>query len=135
MCFSAKSFSHIGTFINSLKELLNNLYGDGIKINEEKTKLLTKNNKCYITGVKINKDNNATYGHENKKKLKLQLFNIFQGLKFETVTKEEVQEVLGRFSYMSRIEPNYAAYLEKKMLKEFNSNSETVFKHFKEILR
>lgn len=135
MCFSAKKFSHIGTFINSLKELLNQIYGQAIKINEEKTKLLTKNNKCYITGVKINKDNNATYGHENKKKLKLQLFNIFQGLKFETVTKEEVQEVLGRFSYMSRIEPDYAKYLERKLLKEFNSSSETVFKHFKEILR
>lgn len=135
MCFSAKAFGHVKTFLNQIEELLNELYNGSIKINKEKTKLLKNTNRCYITGIKINKDNNTTYGHENKKKLKLELFNLFQGLSAGTLTKEEAQEVLGRYSYMARIEPNYAKYLERKLLKDFKSKECTIHKHFKEILK
>lgn len=102
-----------------------------LKINREKTKVLRTTSKLYIVGIKLNKDHNLTYGHEKKKELKLQLYNLFKGYQYKTVSKEEVQEVLGKFSYMKQIEPEYANYLERKFLKEFNSKAPTIFKHFK----
>lgn len=133
MCFSAKAFSHIKTFLTKINELLQETAPE-LQLNKEKTKLLTINNKCYITGVKINYKHEATYGHEHKSDLKLQLYNLFKSFENNNTCKEEVQEILGKFSYMKRIETNYANFLERKLLKQFHSTERTLAGHFKSLL-
>lgn len=133
MCFSSKAFSHIKTFLDKINELLKEIAPE-LELKKEKTKLLTVNNKCYITGVKINYKHEATYGHEHKRDLKLELYNLFKSYENNNTCKEEVQEILGKFSYMKRIEPKYANYLEKKLLKQFNSREGTLTQHFKQLL-
>ena len=134
MCLSAKAFPHIKTVLSQIEQLLYECFDGMINLKKSKTKILKNTNRCYITGVKINKDKQLTYGHENKKKLKLDLYNLFKGKINNTLTSEEVMETLGRYAYMSRIEPNYARYLQLKLLKDFSSNAQTIFKHFKEYL-
>lgn len=116
----------------AIQNKLNNISTDLI-LNKEKTKIL-RPGKCYITGIKINKDNNLTFGHEQKNCLKHKIYNLFvQDINGECV-KEEVQEVLGLFSYAHRIEPAYFNYIEKKYLKQFNSKEYTLVNHFKKYL-
>ena len=105
----------------------------GIKLNEEKTKIL-RPGKCYITGIKINKENKLTYGHEKKKELKHKIYNLFIKELNNELIKEEVQEVLGLFSYAKRIEPEYFTYLEEYYLKKFNYKHKKLTEHFKYIL-
>lgn len=130
MAFSSKAFGNCKKFVNDIDNLLKTCYHNSIQINKEKTKFIKNTNRCYITGVKLNKDYNATYGHENKKVLKLQLFNLFIAQMNNTLQIEEAREVLGRFAYMKRIEPDYANYLERKLLQKFGSPCKTLAKHF-----
>jgi len=134
MCFSASAFPHIQSTLETIEKILNDCFQGRIKFKKSKTKILKNTNRCYITGIKLNKDYQATYGHENKKKLKLDLYNLFQAKINNTLTTEETMETLGRFAYMSRIEPDYARYLQIKLLKDFNSAEPTIFKHFREYL-
>ena len=105
----------------------------GIKINTEKTKIL-RPGKCYVTGVKINKEHHLTFGHEKKKELKYAIYNLFIKELNGTLVTEEVQQVLGMFSYASRIEPDYFDYLQKYYLNKFNSNHNKLTAHFKAYL-
>ena len=134
MCFSASAFPHIQSTLETIEKILDDCFQGRIKFKKSKTKILKNTNRCYITGIKLNKDYQATYGHENKKKLKLDLYNLFQAKINNTLTTEETMETLGRFAYMSRIEPDYARYLQLKLLKDFNSTERTIFKHFREYL-
>ena len=104
-----------------------------IKLNKEKTKIL-RPGKCYIAGIKLNKENKLVFGSDQKIKLKHNIYNLFiKDLTGECVT-EEVQEILGLFNYAHRIEPAYFNYIEQKYLKQFNSSATTLVKHFKKYL-
>lgn len=105
----------------------------GIRLNTEKTKIL-RPGKCYVTGVKINKEHHLTFGHEKKKELKYAIYNLFIKELNGTLVTEEVQQVLGMFSYASRIEPDYFDYLQKYYLNKFNSNHSKLTAHFKTYL-
>lgn len=125
------AFADCRKVISFIDNLLETCYHNCIKRNKEKTQYLKCTKKCYITGVKLNKDHNLTYGHEHKKTLKLNLYNLFIKYANNEATLEEVQELLGKFSYMKSIEPYYADYLERKLLNKFNSSAKTLAKHFK----
>lgn len=129
--FSDFAFADTRKVIDFVDNLLETCYHNCIKRNKEKTQFLKCTKKCYITGVKLNKDHKLTYGHENKKKLKLKLYNLFIKYDNNEATIDEVQELIGQFSYMKSIEPNYADYLERKLLSKFNSTATTLGKHFK----
>lgn len=129
--FAEYAFADCNKVISFVDNLLETCYHDCIKRNKEKTQYLKCTRKCYITGVKINKDHKISYGHEHKKELKLKLYNLFIKYANNEASQEEVQEVIGIFSYMKSIEPEYANYLERKMLTKFNSNATTLGKHFK----
>lgn len=133
MVFSSKKYCSIKFLTLLVQSTLKEVFGDAIKLNKEKTKQLKTTGRCYVVGVKINNQNNITYGHEKKKKLKYQLYNMFKAYEADkdTVPVEQIQELIGQFSYMKQIEPNYANYLERKLLKQFNSSSKTLAKHFK----
>lgn len=111
-----------------LKEISENLL-----LNQDKTKIL-RPGKCYIAGIKLNKDNELVFGHEQKTKLKHSIYNLFIKDINNECSTEEVQEILGLFNYAHRIEPAYFNYIERKYLKQFNSTEPTLVKHFKKYL-
>jgi hypothetical protein len=129
--FSSSQPFYSQHFLETVNEILKDATMNKMQINREKTKILKNTSRLYLVGIKLNKDNQLTYGHEKKKELKLALYNLFKGYEQGTVSQEEAWELLGKFSYMKQIEPNYADYLERKLLREFNSQKETIFKHFK----
>lgn len=133
MVFSSPEYISVKQLTRIVKVTLQCIFNDKIKLNTSKTKVLKTTGRCYVVGVKINNNNEISYGHEKKKKLKYQLYNMFKAYEFDrhSVPKEQIQETLGLFSYMKQIEPNYAKYLERKLLKQFNSKSPTLGKHFK----
>lgn len=114
------------------QHLLTNM-SQNLKLNQEKTKILRPGN-CYLAGIKLNKNNNLTFGHKQKTDLKHKLYNLFVKDINNECTKEEVQEVLGLYAFAHRIEPEYFNYLEKKYLKQFNSSALTLNQHFKSYL-
>ncbi len=100
-----------------------------IKLNEEKTVYLRNTNRLYITGVKINKDNNTTYGHEKTSLLKQDLFKLFiSKSKGEDIT-ETAREVLGQLSYAQRIEPQKVKLIIVKYCKKFNIPVSQIYKY------
>ena len=117
--------------VSAVERILIEQYGNQIRINYSKVKLQINTRRLYIVGVKLNKDNELTFGHEKKKKLKLDLYNLFKAYEQNTACKEEAQELLGLFTYMKQIEPDYANYLERKYLKQFHSTAKSIYKHFK----
>lgn len=133
MIFSSSEYISPKNLTDQVEEKLKTCFDSAIKLNKEKTKVLKTTGRCYVVGVKINKDNEISYGHEKKKKLKYQLYNMFKAYAQDrnSVPKEQIQETLGLFSYMKQIEPNYAKYLERKLLNQFNSTQPTLGKHFK----
>lgn len=134
LTFSCNNPARIHELPQYITNILNELYNGKLKVNTEKTKVLKNTSRLYITGVKLNKDKNATYGHEKKSALKLDLCNLFIAKEQNTCSKEQAQEILGKVAYMSQIEPNYTAYLVKKYLRKFNSSEATLGQHFKEFL-
>lgn len=134
MTFSSKNYHNHHLLIDFITKTLYDIYGDAIKINTSKTKFLKNTGRLFITGVKLNKDNNLTIGHEKKKVLKHELFNLFIAEQNNELTKEQVQTTLGQISFMNRIEPGYTQYLIKKMLKKFNSRYYSLSEHFKRYL-
>lgn len=133
MVFSSNDYISPKRLTRIVNDSLEACFNKAIKLNEEKTKVLKTTGRCYVVGVKINNNNEISFGHEKKKKLKYQLYNMFKAYEQDkdSVPKEQIQETLGLFSYMKQIEPAYAKYLERKLLKQFNSTKPTLGKHFK----
>ncbi len=133
MIFSSSEYISPKSITLTVEDKLIRCFNSAISLNKEKTKVLKTTGRCYVVGVKINKENEISYGHEKKKKLKFQLYNMFKAYEQDkdSVPKEQIQETLGLFSYMKQIEPNYAKYLERKLLNQFNSTQPTLGKHFK----
>ena len=117
--------------VSTVERIIIEQYNDQIRINYSKVKMQKNTRRLYIVGVKLNKDNELTFGHEKKKKLKLDLYNLFKAYEQNTACKEEAQELLGLFTYMKQIEPDYANWLERKYLKQFHSTAKSIYKHFK----
>ena len=116
------------------KELINTIKGfledTPFKINEEKTKYLKNTHRCYITGVKLNKDNNTTYGHEKKAQLKRDIFQLFMMYKEGSNDTQHASEVLGQLAYLQKIEPAYAKSIIQKYCKQFQVRPKLFYKYF-----
>lgn len=134
LTFSAKTPGKFKELQESIQNILDYQYQSKIKLNKEKTKILKITNKCFITGVKLNKDHQLTYGHEKKTELKHEICNMLIKFQNNELTKEEAQSILGKWAYMKRIEPKYAEYIAQKYLRKFNSRAKTLYQHLKTIL-
>lgn len=134
LTFSASFPGKLKELESKIKMILATKYHNHITIKEEKTKILHITDKCYITGIKLNKDHELTYGHEKKAQLKHDICNMLIKFQNNELTKEEAQSILGTVSYMKRIEPEYTKYICDKFLRKFNSKAKTLHEHLKTIL-
>lgn len=122
------SFKAINKYevLQTVNSVLNTV-SPSMKINMEKIKYLTSSGKCYVTGVKINKDQNATYGHEKKAILKREIFQLFMARK----NGEDVsnyREILGKFAYAKSIEPQSVKNIINKYCEKFNIRPSLMYK-------
>lgn len=135
LTFSASAPGKINELTSKIKEILKNQYQNKIKLNTEKTKVLKNTGKCFITGIKLNKDNQLTYGHEKKKQLKHEICNMLIKYQNNSLCKEEAQSILGKIAFMKRIEPEYTDYICKLYLKKFNAHTDSLSNYLKDILK
>ena len=105
-------------------------YAPGLKVNENKIKYLKTTRRCYVTGVKLNKDKQVTYGHEKKAELKRELFKLFIMFQENNKDTKEAQETIGRISYLRRIEPKYADLMVDKYCKKFKVPTKNFYQYF-----
>lgn len=98
------------------------------KINKDKVRTIKTTQRCYITGVKINKDNNVSYGHEKKEILKKDLFNILMEYKKGNIDYHTNANVLGNISFMYKVEPTYTKNLITKYANKFHIPIKRIYK-------
>lgn len=105
-----------------VKQAMQKAYGyEPLAINKKKTLITTKYGKNRVTGLKVNKDNNVTIGYKEKRNLKQELARlIIAKLKGEPISGNVKESVIGYFSHFKNIEPDYARYVERTLLKKFN---------------
>ena len=104
------------------------LHQTGYRLHTEKTHANTVYRRNYITGVKINKTDNISYGHERKETMKRDLFHALMKHKKGQLTHNEAEIVLGRLSYMRSIEPKYTDDIIKKYTNSFNINPKELYR-------
>ena len=99
------------------------------KINEKKTRYGSSSGKNWNLGVLLNKDNNITIGHQNKKTFKAMCCNYIadknKGIKWDT---HDVQVFAGLISYYRMIEKDYINYVIDHYNKKFDANVELMIK-------
>lgn len=100
-----------------------------IILNEEKTKYLKNTNRLYITGVKINKDQETTYGHEKTSKLKQDLFKIIVAEVTGQGDTESARVILGQLSYAMQIEPIKFKNILGTYCRKFNIQPQNIYKY------
>lgn len=101
--------------------------GTMLKINPKKTRISTKFGKNRVTGIKINKDNELSIGYKEKRELKQNLASlIIRKKQEEQISSDEISEILGMHAYLHSIEPDYADYIESRLLQKFNINHRSI---------
>ena len=94
LTFSAKTPGKFKELTQGIQQILENEYKNAIELNNEKTKILKITGKCFVTGVKINKDHQLTYGHEKKSELKHEICNMLIKFQNNSLSKEEAQSIM-----------------------------------------
>lgn len=116
MTFSSKKSQDITYIIHTVESILAQHYHGTIKINYSKTKKIVPG-RCFITGVKLNKEHNLTVGWEKKKEIKSRIYNLLHKADLEEPTADtlkEIERVLGYLAFMNNIEHGYVDYIKRK---------------------
>ena len=99
---------------------------DGLSLNSEKSRCGTLAGHNYNLGLMLNKDHNITIGHKKKMELKAKLNNFifdFTNQRFWSIIDTQVLQ--GELNYFKQIEPNYAAFVIKRLETKHHSQSIT----------
>jgi len=127
LTFSSKPLIYINDIIDAInwaKEQAYGSLGEFIKINNEKTRKTTYKGKNRVTGIKINAENNLSIGYKEKQRLKMDMVSLIINKKRGHKNDyEQVQQILGMFSYLQSVEEGYAKYLLRKWSSKFEINN------------
>ena len=100
-----------------ITQIKNNL-PPGLELNDEKTKITTKNGRNWVHGLMYNQDSEITIGHRRKKQFKQKLHQYLT--KPESRTKEQYQHIMGLYAFFKMVEPKYAKYILQKYEEKYN---------------
>lgn len=113
------TWSEICKSINETFEKL----GYPFKLKDKKTRYGSSAGSNWNLGLMLNKDNNITIGHKNKKRLKAAICNFFLDLtKGNPWSIIDTQTLMGKISYYRAIEPGYINYVIQQYNKKFNKD-------------
>lgn len=104
---------------NTILDVLRS-FGAPFEPNKEKTHYGSRNGRNWMLGVMLNADNNITIGHKKKDNFRASLTNFANSYKSGTPwSKEEIQYVLGLYSYYLMVEEKaingIVEYVNKKV--------------------
>ena len=114
--------------VDEVKRQLENI-GAPYKINDKKTHYGSRAGSNWNLGVMLNKDNNITVGHKNKKSFRAMCTNYI--LDYKNNVKwpvEDVQHFNGIISYYKMIEPEYFNSLISSMNTKYDVNLSALIK-------
>lgn len=113
------TWSEVCKSINETFEKL----GYPFKLKDKKTRYGSSAGSNWNLGLMLNKDNNITIGHKNKKRLKAAICNFFLDLtKGNPWSIIDTQTLMGKISYYRAIEPEYINYVIQQYSKKFNKD-------------
>jgi len=93
-----------------IKNQLDTLFGNSIRINRKKTKFSSKAHNRHVTGITINNDGKLSLGRERKKYIK-HLVHQFQLKKLD---KDKLHHLKGLLAFAKHIEPQFVKSLIQK---------------------
>ena len=92
-------------------------------LKKEKTRYGSRAGQNWNLGLMLNKDNNITVGHKNKKIFKGMANNfILDTLHGKSWPVEDIQHMYGLLSYYRNVEKDYFNYIISKMNEKYNVN-------------
>ena len=123
--------------ISFLERIIQNHLNDEVsptfRLNQEKSRCGSIAGSNWNLGLMLNKDNKITIGHKNKMKLKAKINNFildFTNQNFWSIIDTQILQ--GEVNYFKQIEPEYAAFVIKRLEEKYNNI--TLSDCFKKIL-
>lgn len=129
MTFSSKLKLKSETILEIINTVKEKAYDNPefITVNPDKTRQSTYRGKNRVTGVKINAENNLSIGYKEKQQIKTDVFKLLLMKKNnEPIEVLHKQEVVGMFSYLNSVEPEYAKYLKRQWGNKLNIHMDVV---------
>lgn len=112
---SSRVKSNPATIVNIVREVLTEQNAPYI-INNDKTRYGSRAGANWNLGLMLNKDNNITVGHKRKQQIKAGVYNMLRdfsnGVRWDY---EQVTALLGNVAYMQSIEPQYTAFMIRRI--------------------
>ena len=106
---------------NIILDALNELFKDTpLSINEEKTRFGSNAGRNWNLGVMCNKDNNITVGYRRKQEIKAATHNYMKDP--DAWECKDLQWLLGQYSWIHNVEPEYYKHLIEYFNKKYNCN-------------
>lgn len=98
---------------------LNKLFKDTpLKINKEKTRFGSNSGRNWNLGVMCNKEDNITVGYKRKQEIKAATHNYMTSP--DTWERKDLQWLLGQYSWIHNVEPEYYKHLIEYFNKKYN---------------
>lgn len=98
---------------------LNKLFKDTpLSINKEKTRFGSNAGRNWNLGVMCNKENNITVGYRRKQEIKAATHNYMTAP--DTWERKDLQWLLGQYSWIHNVEPEYYSHLIEYFNKKYN---------------
>lgn len=115
---------HELSFISSIiKRHLHNV-SPAFKLNDEKSRCGSIAGSNWNLGLILNKENKITLGHKRKQKLKAKINNfIYDFTNGNYWSIIDTQVLQGEINYFKQIEPEYAAFVIKRLETKYNTQS------------
>lgn len=110
LTFSTKHKDVLFALPKLVKENLNDLFGNAIRINRKKTRFSSKAHNRHVTGITISNDGALSLGRARKRYIK----HLVHQVQINKLDIEERQHLRGLISFAKHIEPTFIESLKKK---------------------
>jgi RNA-directed DNA polymerase len=127
LIFSSQKYFDYKTVINKIEEYFTNT---PFKINYKKIVFKKNTQRLFITGVKINKENQISYGHLRKAQLKREIFKTFISLSKNELNVSENRKILGKVAFAKSIDRIGVENIINKYSKKFGIPPSQFNKYF-----
>lgn len=108
--FSSQGWLDYELTLESVKRALLKAKNSSIRINEEKTVLVSKKFARRVTGLNITPDNSVSLGRDRKRLISAMVHRASNGM----LSAEDFPKLVGLLSFALDVEPSFVGRLEKK---------------------
>lgn len=110
LTFSTKTKMVLFEVPQIVKGLLENEFGDSIKINKKKTRFSSKAHNRHVTGITLNNDGKLSLGRQQKRYIK----HLVHQVQLGCLSEEDRFHLKGLLAFTKHIEPMFLQSLKKK---------------------